>query len=612
MLKLASQLAHGAACRTVAEAHHQVAARAPRAVECRHDKIRAIADAAVDAAAKGFSHEKVALIDLASVKQDAIDHAMVTMAATQEAAKKAAAGEMAAAEAATAASSMSAGPAAAKSAFFTTTLIAAVTEARSKMRAADAQPISESAIIEHASMALAAAVRAAERAAAALAAATNAERMNNDKEPHTTAKKAAGAVSVESLTGSCDASSSTAENKAVSPSKDHAADPAAEEKQGGRRGSESSKGKKEKNAKKGKKAKKAKGKHLPACSVDKAVAAVQSASEDNDKGKTVMSAPGGALAVDKPQKKDSAVCLAEETETVGQNPAEDIAAAVTPRIAASVAAEAIGDAGCNTGRNTTDAASTATASTSVGTSGACAAVVGRPNGSSDPISKSNGAIKIAAVMRTVAPLAKAPANTAAHTNVVPSSKALPISSTSSISSSSSVQPWRSQTLTDATSESRFAEAMAARAAISSNSRPRSSTAPAAAAASSARPPLAPVHSTAAPQSLAQTQAEAQVVDISSASSLFRSSAESQKAVARYNRFWASLPDPEGSGTKTTRRSRASAPRPAPQERDHLALIRDIHHFSSGAFAWYDLQISDDDWSEVVHKYSRPLTSKDLV
>nr|KAJ3411882.1 hypothetical protein HK105_002502 [Polyrhizophydium stewartii] len=502
MLKLASQLARGVACRTAAEAHDQVAARAPRAAECRHDKVRAIADVTVHTAAKGFSHEKVALIDLASVKQDAIDHAMVTMAATQEAAKKAAAGEMAAAEAATAASSMSAGPAAAKSAFFTTTLIAAVTEARSKMRAADAQPISESAIIEHASMALAAAVRAAERAAAALAAATNAERMNNDKEPHTTAKKAAGAVSVESLTGSCDASSSTAENKAVSPSKDHAADPAAEEKQGGRRGSESSKGKKEKNAKKGKKAKKAKGKHLPACSVDKAVAAVQSASEDNDKGKTVMSAPGGALAVDKPQKKDSAVCLAEETETVGQNPAEDIAAAVTPRIAASVAAEAIGDAGCNT------------------------AVVGRPNGSSDPISKSNGAIKIAAVMRTVAPLAKAPANTAAHTNV--------------------------------------------------------------------------------------TQAEAQVVDISSASSLFRSSAESQKAVARYNRFWASLPDPEGSGTKTTRRSRASAPRPAPQERDHLALIRDIHHFSSGAFAWYDLQISDDDWSEVVHKYSRPLTSKDLV
>ncbi|KAL2914529.1 hypothetical protein HK105_205878 [Polyrhizophydium stewartii] len=611
MLKLASQLAHGAACRTVAEAHHQVAARAPRAVECRHDKIRAIADAAVDAAAKGFSHEKVALIDLASVKQDAIDHAMVTMAATQEAAKKAAAGEMAAAEAATAASSMSAGPAAAKSAFFTTTLIAAVTEARSKMRAADAQPISESAIIEHASMALAAAVRAAERAAAALAAATNAERMNNDKEPHTTAKKAAGAVSVESLTGSCDASSSTAENKAVSPSKDHAADPAAEEKQGGRRGSESSKGKKEKNAKKGKKAKKAKGKHLPACSVDKAVAAVQSASEDNDKGKTVMSAPGGALAVDKPQKKDSAVCLAEAVETVGQNPAEDIAAAVTPRIAASVAAEAIGDAGCNTGRNTTDAASIATASTSVGTSGACAAVVGRPGGSSDPISKSNGAIKIAAVMRTVVPLAKAPTNTAAHTNVVPSSKALPISSTSSSSSSSSVQPWRSQTLTDATSASRFAEAMAARAAISSNGRPRSSTA-SAAAAPSARPPLAPVRSAVAPQSLAQTQAEPRIVDMSSASSLFRSSTESQKAVARYNRFWASLPDPEGSGTKTARRGRASAARPAPQECDHLALIKDIHHFSSGAFAWYDLQISDDNWNEVVQKYSRPLTSKDLV
>nr|KAJ3417526.1 hypothetical protein HK105_001019 [Polyrhizophydium stewartii] len=600
MLKLASQLAHGAACRTVAEAHHQVAARAPRAVECRHDKIRAIADAAVHTAAKGFSHEKLTLIDLASVKRDAIDHAMVTMAAAQEAAKKAAAGEMAAAASAAAASSVSAGPATAKHAFFTTALIAAVTEARSKMRAADAQPISESAIIEHANMALAAALAAA-----------NAERMKNDKEPHATAKKAAGAVSVESLTCSCDASSSTAENKAVSPSKDHAADPAAEEKQGGRRGSESSKGKKEKNAKKGKKAKKAKGKHLPACSVDKAVAAVQSASEDNDKGKTVMSAPGGALAVDKPQKKDSAVCLAEAVETVGQNPAEDIAAAVTPRIAASVAAEAIGDAGCNTGRNTTDAASIATASTSVGTSGACAAVVGRPGGSSDPISKSNGAIKIAAVMRTVVPLAKAPTNTAAHTNVVPSSKALPISSTSSSSSSSSVQPWRSQTLTDATSASRFAEAMAARAAISSNGRPRSSTA-SAAAAPSARPPLAPVRSAVAPQSLAQTQAEPRIVDMSSASSLFRSSTESQKAVARYNRFWASLPDPEGSGTKTARRGRASAARPAPQECDHLALIKDIHHFSSGAFAWYDLQISDDNWNEVVQKYSRPLTSKDLV
>ncbi|KAL2919110.1 hypothetical protein HK105_201381 [Polyrhizophydium stewartii] len=605
MLKLASQLARGAACRTAAEAHDQVAARAPRAAECRHDKIRAIADAAVDAAAKGFSHEKLALIDLASVKQDAVDHAMVTMAAAQEAAKKAAAGEMAAAASAAAASSVSAGPAAAKSAFFTTTLIAAVTEARSKMRAADAQPIGESAIIEHANMALAAAVRAAERAAAALTAATNTEQMNSDKEPHATAKKAAGAVSVESPTGSCDASSSTAENKAVSPSKDHAADPAAEEKQGGRRGSESSKGKKEKNAKKGKKAKKAKGKHLPACSADKAVAAVQSASEDNDKGKTVMSAPGGALAVDKPQKKDSAVCLAEAIETADQNPAEDIAAAATPRIAASVATEAIGDAGCNTGRNTTDAASIATASTSVGTSGACAAVVGRPNGSSDPISKSNGVIKIEGVMRTVAPLAKAPANTAAHTNVEPCSKALPISSTSS------VRPWRSQTPTDATSASRFAEAMAARAAISSNSRPRSSTA-SAAVAPSARPPLAPVRSAAAPQSLTQTQAETQVVDMSSASSLFRSSTESQKAVARYNRFWASLPDPEGSGTKTARRGRAAAARPAPQKCDHLALIKDIHHFSSGAFAWYDLQISDDDWNEVVQKYSRPLTSKDLV
>nr|KAJ3410542.1 hypothetical protein HK105_002884 [Polyrhizophydium stewartii] len=430
MLKLASQLARSVACRTVAEAHDKVAARAQRAAEWRLDKIRAIADAAVDAAAKGFSHEKLGLIDLASVKRDAIDHAM-----------------------------------------------------------------------------------------------------NNDKEPHATAKKAAGAVSVESLTCSCDASSSTAENKVVSPSKDHAADPAAEEKQGGRRGSESSKGKKGKNAKKAKKAKKAKGKHLPACSADKAVAAVQSASEDNDKGKTVMSAPGGALAVDKPQKKDSAVCLAEAVETVDQNPAEDIAAAVTPRIAASVATEAIADAGCNTGRNTTDAASIATASTSVGTSGACAAAVGRPNGSSDPISKSNGAIKIAAVMRTVAPLAKAPTNTAAHTNVAPCSK---------------------------------------------------------------------------------TQAEPRIVDMSSASSLFRSSTESQKAVARYNRFWASLPDPEGSGAKTTRRGRAAAARPAPQECDHLALIRDIHHFSSGAFAWYDLQISDDNWNEVVQKYSRPLTSRDLV
>nr|KAJ3418580.1 hypothetical protein HK105_008139 [Polyrhizophydium stewartii] len=326
MLKLASQLARGAACRTVAEAHDQVAARAQRAAECRHDKIRAIADAAVDAAAKGFSHEKLALIDLASVKQDAIDHAMVTMAAAQEAAKKAAAGEMAAAEAA-AASSMSAGPAAAKTTFVTAALLAVVTEARSKMRAADAQPISESAIIEHA---------------------------------------------------------------------------------------------------------------------NKVGEAVQSASEDNDEGKTVMSAPGGALAVDKPQKKDSAVCLAEAVETVGQNPAEDIAAAVTPRIATSVATEAIGDAGRNTGRSTTDAASIATASNSVGTSGACAAAVGRPNGSSDPIGKNYCAIKIAA------------------------------------------------------------------------------------------------------------------------------------------------------------------------ECDHLALIKDIHHFSSGAFAWYDLQISDDDWNEVVQKYSRPLTSKDLV
>nr|KAJ3402535.1 hypothetical protein HK105_004276 [Polyrhizophydium stewartii] len=177
-----------------------------------------------------------------------------------------------------------------------------------------------------------------------------------------------------------------------------------------------------------------------------------------------MSAPGGALAVDKPQKKDSAVCLAEEVETIGQNPAEDIAAAVTPRIAASVVTEAIGDAGRNTGRSTTDAASIATASTSVGTSGACEAAVGRPNGSSDPIGKNNCAIKIEGVMRTVVPLAKAPTNTAAHTN----------------------------------------------------------------------------------------------------------------------------------------------------ECDHLALIKDIHHFSSGAFAWYDLQISDDNWNEVVQKYSRPLTSKDLV
>ncbi|KAL2911127.1 hypothetical protein HK105_209416 [Polyrhizophydium stewartii] len=120
MLQLASQLAHGVACRTAAEAQDQAAARAQRAAEWRHDKIQAVVDAA---SAKRLSRETLALIDLAAVKGDAANHAMVTMAAAQEAAKQAAANKMAAAEA-TAARAMSAGSAVAKHAFFTTALIA--------------------------------------------------------------------------------------------------------------------------------------------------------------------------------------------------------------------------------------------------------------------------------------------------------------------------------------------------------------------------------------------------------------------------------------------------------------------------------------------------------